>query len=60
MHWGGGGGDSEAPLDKFCHARKTAALSAAPLHYFLSRLRSKCETIGVPISGDGGGVNISG
>ena len=29
---------------------------------FLSRLRSKCETIGVTISGDGGrgGVNISG
>ena len=28
--------------------------------WFLSRLRSKCETIGVTISGDGGGVNISG
>ena len=32
------------------------------LSWFLSRLRSKCETIGVTISGDGdgGGVNISG
>ena len=34
QHWGGGGGGVEAPLDKFCRARKTAALSAAPLHDF--------------------------
>ena len=30
------------------------------VNWFLSRLRSKCETIGITISGGGGGVNISG
>ena len=30
----GGGGASEVSLDKFCRTRKTAALSAAPLHDF--------------------------
>ena len=29
-----GGGPHRPPLDKFCHARKTATLSAAPLHDF--------------------------
>ena len=28
--------------------------------WFLSRLQSRCEIIGVTISGDGNGVNISG
>ena len=32
---GGGGGASEAPLDKCWHTHKTAVLSAAPLHDFL-------------------------
>ena len=32
-----------------------------PLNFILlSHLRCKCETIGVTISGDGGGINISG
>ena len=52
---GGGGGTMEAPLDKFCRARKTAVLSAAPLHDFLNLsladiLKPSLQKIGPPVT----------